>query len=621
MPTVLTRIVNHPELDRFDLTSLRMIGYGAEPIPRNTLEKALAKFGPILVQNYGQTEAMMTVHDAAGGRAFRARQRTSRASAASGGPTPSSRSCCASHPGSRSRPGEIGEITMRSDHVMLGYWRMPEETAKALRDGWLWTGDLARMDETGLITLTGRSKEMLISGGHNIYPQEVEAVLTSCPGVLEAAVVGAARSELGRDRGRLRLARRRRRLAPKRSPPRSSRGSASRRRSASKSSTLPKTGNGKVDKKLLRERLAMGSAPERAARRSGGAHAASPSRCASARAGAELRRIARSISAVENQSDGYEALLADAYRMPRWPTVIGITGPPGVGKSTLVDALTAHWAAGGERVAILAIDPSSPYSGGAVLGDRIRRVRSAGLTNTYFRSLSARGHVGGVNETATDIVAVLSLFDFKRVIIETVGAGQSDIEIHAIADCTVVMTVPGLGDGIQASKAGLMEIGDVFVVNKADMPGADNAARTIENALAVAYTGEPGVNEFGAARPPRPPSTVVTPGLAALRRRHGDPAVDASTWVPPVLAIVAADNRRVDDLAARIDAFVAWSECTGRLVQRAASAPTPRWCGRCRRCCSPPICASRIGRHAGCDRGVDRPHRRRHRARSKPRAP
>ena len=190
----------------------------------------------------------------------------------------------------------------------------------------------------------------------------------------------------------------------------------------------------------------------------------------------DRRQIARAISAVENRTDGYQSLLAQAYRLPRWADVIGITGPPGTGKSTLMDALTAHWAAAGARIAILAIDPSSPYSGGAVLGDRIRRTRSAGFENTYFRSLSSRGHLGGLTETATDLVAVLSLFGFQQVIIETVGAGQSDVEIHETADCTVVLTVPGLGDGVQASKAGLMEIGDVFVLNKADLPGAEGAA-------------------------------------------------------------------------------------------------------------------------------------------------
>jgi LAO/AO transport system kinase len=282
----------------------------------------------------------------------------------------------------------------------------------------------------------------------------------------------------------------------------------------------------------------------------------------------ELRRIARAISTVENQADGYEQILAQAYRGQGSANVIGITGPPGAGKSTLVDALTAHWAGAGERVAVLAIDPSSPYSGGAVLGDRIRRTRSAGLANTYFRSLSARGHVGGLTETATDLIAVLALHGFRRVLVETVGAGQSDIEIHETADCTLVVTVPGLGDGVQASKAGLMEIGDVFAVNKADLPGADDAARTIERALAAAYMGEPGMNMRRAAVAAAPSPFADTPGVAALRRRHGDFAADASTWVPPVLQIVATENAGVPELAGTIDAFIAWSDETGRRERR-----------------------------------------------------
>jgi acyl-CoA synthetase (AMP-forming)/AMP-acid ligase II len=256
VPTVLTRIVNHPKLDGFDLSSLRMIGYGAEPIPRNTLEKALRKFGPILVNNYGQTEAMMTVSNLPAADLFVPGTDEPRV-ACIGRPYTFVEVILRGADGQRVATGEIGEITIRSDHVMRGYWRMPEETAKALRDGWLWTGDLARMDEGGFITLTGRSKEMLISGGHNIYPQEIEAVLTSCPGVLEAAVVAqpdpdwgeiavafvsmAEDSALGPEGIRANVRPRLGIKTPKR---------------IEIIASLPKTTNGKVDKKLLRERLA-----------------------------------------------------------------------------------------------------------------------------------------------------------------------------------------------------------------------------------------------------------------------------------------------------------------------------------------------------------------------------
>lgn len=261
VPTVLTRVVNHPDLERFDLSSLRMIGYGAEPIPRNTLEKALRKFGPILVQNYGQTEAMMTCA-------------TLRAADHFPPGTSEPRVGCIGRPytfveivlrdasGAAVPTGAIGEITIRSDHVMQGYWGMPEETARVLRDGWLWTGDLARADAEGFLTLAGRSKEMLISGGHNIYPQEVEAILTSCPGILEAAVVPQPDPDWGEiavafislaPDVRLSAEDVRAAVRPRlgiRTPKRIEIVPA-----------LPKTGNGKVDKRLLREQLATEKAP------------------------------------------------------------------------------------------------------------------------------------------------------------------------------------------------------------------------------------------------------------------------------------------------------------------------------------------------------------------------
>jgi len=256
VPTVLTRIVNHPALERADLASLRAIGYGAEPIPRNTLEKALAKFGPVLTQNYGQTEAMMTCTTLSPAEHFVPGTREPRVGCIGRAYT-FVEIVLRDPAGAPVAAGEIGEITVRSDHVMSGYWRLPEETAKALRGGWLWTGDLARMDGTGLITLTGRSKEMLISGGHNIYPQELEAALTSCPGVLEAAVVAQPDPDWGEiavafvslaEGSRLAAADIRAAVHPRlgiRTPKRIEIVPA-----------LPKTGNGKVDKKALREHLA-----------------------------------------------------------------------------------------------------------------------------------------------------------------------------------------------------------------------------------------------------------------------------------------------------------------------------------------------------------------------------
>lgn len=198
VPTVLTRIVNAPDLDRYDLRSIRAIGYGAEPIPANTLDKALRTFGPILTQNYGLTEAMMTVSTLAPADHFVGDGAQRRVRVGSiGRPYTFVEVVLRNPDGVPVAEGEVGEITIRSDHVMKGYWNAPDATADALREGWLWSGDLATMDGDGFITLVGRRKEMLISGGFNIYPQELEAVLGTHPQVTEAAVVGVADPDWG----------------------------------------------------------------------------------------------------------------------------------------------------------------------------------------------------------------------------------------------------------------------------------------------------------------------------------------------------------------------------------------------------------------------------------------
>lgn len=254
VPTLLTRLVNHPDIDRRDLNSLRLIGYGAEPVSQNTLSKALERFGPILAQNYGLTEAMMTCAtlspedhlDGEGGLRL----------GSIGRPYTFVDIVLRDPQGTPVPAGEIGEITVRSDHLMMGYWGLEEETRRTLRDGWLWSGDLARMDAEGFITLAGRSKDMLISGGFNIYPQELEAALTGLDGVVEAAVLGEPDADWGEiavafvvaaagsvltERDLIAPLKQRLGIrAPKR---------------VEFLEALPKNANGKVDKKKLRERL------------------------------------------------------------------------------------------------------------------------------------------------------------------------------------------------------------------------------------------------------------------------------------------------------------------------------------------------------------------------------
>lgn len=285
--------------------------------------------------------------------------------------------------------------------------------------------------------------------------------------------------------------------------------------------------------------------------------------------GIQRRRIARAISAAENRSRDCEAVLREAYAAHGRARIVGVTGPPGAGKSTFVDRFATHLARAGRRVAIIAIDPSSPFSGGALLGDRVRQGDSAAEENVFFRSVSARGYIGGLSETAVDVIAVLSGFGFDYVLLETVGAGQSDVEIREIADCTFVMTVPGLGDGVQASKAGLMEIGDIFIVNKADLPNAADTAKHIRAAISAAYMGKPGLNRI---EPPKHPAPAMpafaSAGTRALMRRHGDMAADHSVWVPPVLSVSATRGGGVAEVVEAADTYLDWFCVTGRQAER-----------------------------------------------------
>ncbi|MEI6596070.1 MAG: methylmalonyl Co-A mutase-associated GTPase MeaB [Bacteroidota bacterium] len=194
-----------------------------------------------------------------------------------------------------------------------------------------------------------------------------------------------------------------------------------------------------------------------------------------------FKALARAISLVENEVEGYEQFLSE---LPNAQTaIIGITGPPGAGKSTLVDALIGHWTNEGKRIAVLCVDPSSPFNLGALLGDRIRMTEWYTHPNVFIRSLATRGSLGGLHPHIIEITALVQSANFDFIIVETVGVGQSEIEIVGLADTTVVVVVPEAGDEVQTMKAGLMEIADLFVVNKSDRPDSDIFVRNLRSML------------------------------------------------------------------------------------------------------------------------------------------
>jgi len=245
----------------------------------------------------------------------------------------------------------------------------------------------------------------------------------------------------------------------------------------------------------------------------------------------DVRALARLLSLVEDESPQVRSVIKELMPATGEARIIGLTGSPGVGKSTVTSTLVGALRAAGHRVAVLAVDPTSPFTGGALLGDRVRMQEHAADEAVFIRSMASRGHLGGLAASTPQAIRVLDAVGFELIIIETVGVGQAEVAIASLADSVVVLLAPGMGDAIQAAKAGILEVADLFVVNKADKPDAQQVVRDLRNMIALAHHAE-------------------------------------DDWKPPIVSTVAIRNEGIQELVSRLNQHWSWLNDTGELKQR-----------------------------------------------------
>jgi LAO/AO transport system kinase len=245
----------------------------------------------------------------------------------------------------------------------------------------------------------------------------------------------------------------------------------------------------------------------------------------------DIRALARLLSLVEDSSPRVRSVIKELLPHVGGARIIGLTGSPGVGKSTVTGALVSAFRAAGARVAVLAIDPTSPFTGGALLGDRVRMQQHATDEAVFIRSMASRGHLGGLAASTPQAIRVLDAAGFELIIIETVGVGQAEVAIASLADSVVVLLAPGMGDAIQAAKAGILEVADLFVVNKADRPETHQVVRDLRNMIALADRGP-------------------------------------EDWKPPILTTIAMKGEGISELVTRLEAHWSWLNSTGELARR-----------------------------------------------------